>query len=151
MSQHTTWKLDFFYSELLRYPPFNNISVNEIWINFSSRWKKGVASTLNYIDLKTSNKTPALIPYPDWPSNTLPEGDNAPEENHIISTFRVDVDACDRLWVMDTGLADIWGDAKQHSTPAILIYDLKTDKLLKRYVMQSTDLKEDSFFANIVS
>ncbi|XP_044755236.1 protein yellow [Coccinella septempunctata] len=114
------------------------------------RWKKGVAATLNYIDLKTSNKTPSLTPYPDWSSNTLPEGEDAQGETRIISTFRVNVDACDRLWVMDTGLADIWGEGKQHSTPAILIYDLKTDKLLKRYVLQPTDLKEDSFFANII-
>ncbi|XP_045473008.1 protein yellow [Harmonia axyridis] len=138
-----------------RYVPENNLPLgldrwNDKLFVTVPRWKNGVASTLNYIDLKTSNKTPSLIPYPDWVSNTLPEREKGPEESTIISTFRVNVDACDRLWVMDTGLADIWGEAKQHSTPSILIYDLKTDKLLKRYVLQSTDLKEDSFFANIV-
>ncbi|KAL3269452.1 hypothetical protein HHI36_008522 [Cryptolaemus montrouzieri] len=72
------------------------------------------------------------------------------EEGKLVSSFRVNVDACDRLWVMDTGLADILGEGKQYFTPAIVIFDLKTDKLLKRYVLQSTDLKEDSFFANII-
>nr|UPO25009.1 yellow-c [Henosepilachna vigintioctopunctata] len=138
-----------------QYVPANNLPLgldrwkDKLFITVP-RWKNGVAATLNYVDLKSSNKTPSLIPYPDWKSNTLPVGDQQPQEGTIISTFRVSVDSCDRLWVMDTGLADIWGEGKQHSTPAILIYDLNTDKLLKRYVMQSGDLKEDSFFANIV-
>lgn len=52
---------------------------------------------------------------------------------------------------MDTGLADILGEPKQISHPAIVVFDLKTDKLIKRYELKSTDYKDDSFFANIVS
>lgn len=52
---------------------------------------------------------------------------------------------------MDTGLADILGEPKVISPPAIVIYDLNTDKLIKRYTFKSEDLKQDSFFANIVS
>ncbi|RZC33575.1 yellow-c [Asbolus verrucosus] len=114
------------------------------------RWKAGVAASLGYLPLSSANKTASVIPYPDWKANTLPHGDEKPEDNHIISTFRVKVDQCDRLWVMDTGLADILGEPKQISPPAIVVFDLKTDKLLRRYTLQPTDLKEDSFFANIV-
>lgn len=52
---------------------------------------------------------------------------------------------------MDTGLADILGEPKVISPAAIVIYDLNTDKLIKRYTFKSEDLKQDSFFANIVS
>lgn len=52
---------------------------------------------------------------------------------------------------MDTGLADILGAPRQVAKPALVIFDLKTDKLLKRYEFKPTDLKEDSFFANVVS
>lgn len=69
----------------------------------------------------------------------------------IISTFRVRADECDRLWVMDTGLADILGDATSYATPSLAIFDLYTDKLIRRHYFPESLLKEDSFFANVVS
>lgn len=53
--------------------------------------------------------------------------------------------------VIDTGLADIWGNAKVFSKNSILIFDLKTDKLIHRYEFPDSHSKENSFFANIVS
>lgn len=58
---------------------------------------------------------------------------------------------CDRLWVVDTGLADILGEPTVYSDPAILIYDLNTDKLVRKYTFKEDVVKQDSFFANIVS
>lgn len=69
----------------------------------------------------------------------------------IVSTFRIYIDECDRLWVMDTGLADILGDPNQISSPAILVFDLNTDQLLKRYDFPESDVKEESFFGVLVS
>ena len=69
----------------------------------------------------------------------------------IISTFRIQKDACDRLWVLDTGLADILGNPKQITPNAIVIFDLKTDKLVRRFQIPKDQTKEDTFFANIVS
>ncbi|XP_063921680.1 protein yellow [Zophobas morio] len=115
------------------------------------RWKAGVAASLNYIPLTAAaNKTPSLLPYPDWDANLLPTGDDKPKDNQIVSTFRIKVDPCDRLWVMDTGLADIFGEGKQVTPQAIVVFDLKTDKLLRRYNLKEHDYKDDSFFANIV-
>lgn len=115
------------------------------------RWKAGVASTLNYVSLDSKTKSPTLIPYPSWEANTLPatpeEGKTNPK---LTSVFRVRVDVCDRLWVMDTGLADILGSPHAFSKPQLMIYDLKTDQLVKRYEFKPTDLKEDSFFANVI-
>lgn len=70
--------------------------------------------------------SPALKPYPDWATNKILDKDNATK---IVSTFRIRVDECDRLWVLDTGLADILGKAEQITPPKILIYDLNTDKV----------------------
>ncbi|KAF2895891.1 hypothetical protein ILUMI_10287, partial [Ignelater luminosus] len=113
-------------------------------------WKAGVAASLNYIPLNTNEKSPTFVPYPDLKANTLPKDGEKPEDNHIVSTFRVHVDACDRLWVMDTGLADILGSPKQHSPSALVVFDLNTDRLIRRYEFKATDLKESSFFANVV-
>lgn len=111
------------------------------------RWKSGIPSSLNYIKLGTNNKSPAFIPYPSWEANRIHDDSN---ETKIISTFRIRADECDRLWVIDTGLADILGKPEQITPPKILIYDLKTDKLLKQYEIKKEHIKEDSFFANIV-
>ncbi|CAH1967755.1 unnamed protein product [Acanthoscelides obtectus] len=52
---------------------------------------------------------------------------------------------------METGLADILGSPHQVSPPAIVIFDLNTDKVLRRYLLKPEDIKgDDSFFANIV-
>ncbi len=51
---------------------------------------------------------------------------------------------------MDTGLADILGDPMQISPPALVIFDLQTDKLIRRYTFPEAHVKEDTFFANVV-
>lgn len=116
--------------------------------------------------------SPILIPYPSWEANTI-ESDAAAssgqaadrahankatvvegalaDNSSIISTFRIRVDECDRLWVMDTGLADILGSPKQIAPPALVIFDLNTDQLIKRYTFTPSDIKSDTFFANVVS
>lgn len=140
---------------------------------FYYRWKAGVASSLNYIKLSETVRSPVLSPYPSWQANTLPGKVEAPttgesvdrlhaskaEESHealadnatIISTFRIRVDECDRLWVMDTGLADILGNPKQVAPSALVIFDLNTDTLIKRYSFPEDQSKEGTFFANVVS
>lgn len=141
------------------------------------RWKSGVASSLNYITI-SDEKSPVLHPYPSWEANELPvedksytteaesnygggrtdakaaeKADNILEKNNstIISTFRIRVDECDRLWVMDSGLADILGSPKQWAPNSIAVFDLRTDKLIRRFVIPEDQVKGDSFFANIVS
>uniref|UniRef100_A0A182VSS2 Protein yellow n=1 Tax=Anopheles minimus TaxID=112268 RepID=A0A182VSS2_9DIPT len=122
------------------------------------RWKSGVAASLTYVNV-SDGMSPDLRPYPGWDENQLPtERNGASDEGSsylknnasIISTFRVRADECDRLWVMDTGLADILGDAVQYAPPSLVLFDLYTDKLIRRHFFNSTLLKEDSFFANVI-
>ncbi|XP_058125130.1 protein yellow [Anopheles ziemanni] len=122
------------------------------------RWKSGVAASLTYVNV-SDEISPDLRPYPSWEENQLPtdhhtmsDEDSKYLKNNasIISTFRVRADECDRLWVMDTGLADILGDAVQYAPPSLVLFDLYTDKLIRRHYFNSTLLKEDSFFANVI-
>jgi Major royal jelly protein len=143
----------------------------------SGRWKSGVASSLNYIKMNDGGKSPVFHPYPSWEANELPveaatttetesnygggrtdakaaeKADNVLDKDNatIISTFRIRVDECDRLWVMDSGLADILGSPKQWAPNSIAVFDLNTDELIRRFVIPEDQVKEDSFFANIVS
>lgn len=111
------------------------------------------------------------MPYPNWQANLLDvdgfstadtmggrmSAPKAPvvdgqlvDNSSIISTFRIRADECDRLWVMDSGLADILGNPKQIAPPALVIFDLNTDQLIRRYTIPADFIKDDSFFANVV-
>ncbi|KAL5273009.1 Y-f family protein [Megaselia abdita] len=119
---------------------------------FLQRWRAGVISGLNYIDLAQSemseNKmSPKLNPYPSWEANLL---SNKLSKSSIISPFRMQVDECDRLWVLDTGFDDFLGAFKQVTPNAIVVFDLKTDKLIARYEIPKSQLKEDSFMPNLI-
>lgn len=116
--------------------------------------------------------SPILNPYPNWQANTIEASGSGAQEfaagrteakaaevangpladnSSIISTFRIRVDECDRLWVMDTGLADILGSPKQIAPPALVIFDLNTDQLIRRYTFTPSDSNANTFFANVVS
>ncbi|XP_044759536.1 protein yellow [Coccinella septempunctata] len=110
------------------------------------RWKSGVAASLAYVDITDSRRSPKLRPYPNWPAHNI-RGNSVPE---IVSPFRIKADQCDRLWVLDTGNADLLGDTKILAPPRITVYNLKNDSLIRQYVIPKDQLKEDSFLANIV-
>ncbi|XP_039313570.1 protein yellow isoform X2 [Solenopsis invicta] len=109
------------------------------------RWRQGVAASLNYIRLNDTRESPPLIPYPSWEAHQYGAA-GVPE---IVSTFRVRADRCNRLWVLDTGLTDILGSPDQQTPPALLVYDLTNDRLLRKYVIPPDQKIADSLFANI--
>lgn len=119
----------------------------------------GVPSTLNYVDLNENknNKSPDLRPYPDFASNLLTNtGPNKP----LVSVYRTRVDECDRLWAVDNGILDVTGilntnycsfknnykhiiqfvgNRRTIQPPAIVVFDLNTDKLIHRYELKADD------------
>ncbi|KAL2717416.1 major royal jelly protein 1 [Vespula squamosa] len=69
---------------------------------------------------KQSGGGPLVRPYPNWKWATNTQDCN----NNIISVYRVDLDDCDRLWVLDNGKIG----EEQKCPPKILAFDLKTDE-----------------------
>jgi hypothetical protein len=67
----------------------------------------------------------------------------------IVSTFRVRADRCNRLWVLDTGLTDILGNPEQQASPALIVYDLTSDRMLRKHEIPADQRTADSLFANI--
>ena len=92
-----------------------------------------------------TRESPTLIPYPSFEAHQYEAG-SVPE---IISPFRIRVDRCERLWVLDTGFTDILQNPEQEAPPALLIYDLKNDRLLRKFVIPEDQKTHDSLFANI--
>ncbi|XP_049793306.1 L-dopachrome tautomerase yellow-f2-like [Schistocerca nitens] len=121
------------------------------------RRKAGVPATLGYVTVHRDERAPAsprsppLSPYPDWETQRLEGGERAEGESaRITSAYRVRADACDRLWVMDAGTADLGQGALVRLTrPQLLVYDLRTDTLLLRYYLRRDDFDATSFFASI--
>lgn len=92
--------------------------------------------------------SPVLNPYPNWEAHRLPRSTSDPKPQ-VVSPFRIRADQCGRLWVVDTGIAEILEDTKAYSPPQLIVYDLNTDQEIRRFVIPKHQVKEDSFFANI--
>ncbi|XP_070509323.1 dopaminechrome tautomerase-like isoform X2 [Chironomus tepperi] len=99
------------------------------------RFTTGVPASLGYTK---SSSTYSIIPYPsyDWHSS---HGKNC---EGITSVFRVAYDGCNQMWVLDTGkIGDI-----QYCQPQLLIFNLITDKLVKRYRFNRNMYVDTSLF-----
>uniref|UniRef100_A0A0A9WGC7 Protein yellow n=1 Tax=Lygus hesperus TaxID=30085 RepID=A0A0A9WGC7_LYGHE len=84
-----------------------------------------------------------MNPYPDWDTN---EQGNC---NGITTTYRVKVDECDRLWVLDSGTVGIGNTTQQVCPYALHAFDLKTDRHILRYQFKDDDVNANTFIANI--
>lgn len=142
-----------------KYVPSNNLPLAfDVWRDkiflTVPRWKTGVGSTLNFIDI-SNEKSPVLHPYPNFSMNQLPESTSSSgdgdEQQHpnIISAFGIQVDECDRLWIVDSGLSDLLGQTKKFQNPSVFIFDLTTSKLIRRFEIPENQKKADSFFVNV--
>jgi hypothetical protein len=61
------------------------------------------------------------------------------------------VDECDRLWVVDSGMTDLLGKPAAVQSPSVFIFDLNTNKVVRRFEIPKAQSKSGSFFVNIVS
>ncbi|XP_076295538.1 major royal jelly protein 9 [Lasioglossum baleicum] len=91
----------------------------------SPQWLEGVPITLSLVSTMPGPGGPLLIPYPNWSWFTPYNCDS------IISVYRLAIDECNRLWVVDTGRM-----GREAVCPTkILIFDLGTDQLIHKYIV----------------
>lgn len=97
------------------------------------RFAVGVPVTLGTISSQGGRGGPLLDPYPNysWHSSHGQDCDG------ITSVFRVSIDECNRIWILDTGRI---GDT-QYCAPQLLIFNLDTDVLIHRYRFPASDYK----------
>lgn len=132
------------------YVPSANVPLGtEIWRDrfFISvpRWLPGIISTLNYFSISNSRAgtSPRLIPYPNFETNRIrPNQTNF--DNNIVSVFRMKVDACDRLWFVDTGIDNFAGTTQNLARARLFIIDLRTDRIIRRYEFDASVAPNDS-------
>ncbi|KAI5740865.1 hypothetical protein M8J76_007995 [Diaphorina citri] len=134
--------------------PENNLPVGmEVWRNklfvTVPRWREGVPSTLNYIPLDSvTSASPNLIPYPSWEANQVPP---QPQDqcDTLTTTYRIKADSCDRLWVLDAGTTGLESTTKQICPYAIHVFDLRTDRRIRKYQLRPEDIQPGTFITNI--
>lgn len=95
------------------------------------------------------DKSPKLKPYPNWEAHKLRENNNGVPT--ITSVYRLNVDVCDRLWLLDTGLVGALDIKEQLYDPKIQVYDLNTDQLVLEYTLPKHVIKENSLLVNIIA
>lgn len=116
------------------------------------RLKSGVMSSLNVFKM-TDEKSPVLQPYPSYENNEAPLEPSeslTKDDPRVFSAVRISVDECNRLWVLDCGADEMLGLTFQMMPSSVLIFDLNTDKLVRRFVIPNDQKKPESSFANIV-
>ncbi|EFN73253.1 Protein yellow [Camponotus floridanus] len=130
------------------YIPDNNMPLglatwhNKMFVTIP-RWRNGVLATLNSFPM-TNTHSPILTPYPNFEANDIHSSDG------LVSIFRVRIDACDRMWGLDTGVDDVLGNYTVVRPMTLTVIDLKTDKIIRKYVLKDTDVKPNSFIADLV-
>ncbi|EFN80990.1 Protein yellow [Harpegnathos saltator] len=104
------------------------------------RFQNGVPVTLGYVTNNVSaDGNPIIAPYPNWELNRLGNCEG------IISVYRMQVDSCDRLWVLDTGKLG----ERQICPPKLLSFSLRTNTVLKQYPFPKDQYKDDSLFVTL--
>ncbi|KAH0954658.1 hypothetical protein HN011_004597 [Eciton burchellii] len=108
------------------------------------KWKTGIPATLATVPRHSKIKNPKLRPYPNW------QWQQSGNCEGLTSVFRLQVDECNRLWVLDSGKTELASTkAEQICPPALYIFDLRTDTLIRKYTLPDEQIKQDSLYINI--
>lgn len=156
------WKiLDFLYPSLEdrqqaliegTFVPQNNLPLGlDVWQDrifiTMPRWKNGVPASLSWLPIPPKEHSPPMNPYPNWDAHGDPENPNC---DLLMSVYRLQVDECQRLWVIDAGVVNATIKINQVCPPKVVVFDLKTDSIVFQYEFPSDHILESSLYTNIV-
>ncbi|XP_075154090.1 L-dopachrome tautomerase yellow-e [Haematobia irritans] len=110
----------------------------------------GVPSTLNWLSLGDFDDSPVLNAYPDWSYSTTGRTDFKCSDLVLVSVYRMRLDSCNRLWVLDAGISRSLEDYEKTCPPKILVFDLKTNQVIRRIDFPAGVLRGESLFTNLV-
>lgn len=104
------------------------------------RFQDGVPLTLGYVtDQVSADGNPIIAPYPDWKYNVIGGCDG------ITSVYRIQIDECHRLWVLDTGVLG----AKRVCQPKLHVFDLRENKRIAVHTFPRQQFKQDSLYVTV--
>ncbi|XP_034942656.1 major royal jelly protein 1-like [Chelonus insularis] len=114
---------------------FENPFTQDVDVDASGRvfvttpqWLDGTPITLSTVTDLEGPGGPLLTPYPHWSWHSSNDCDK------LISVYRVAIDECNRLWLVDVGRVM----SKKICPMKIMIFDLFTDRLIHKYIIPSS-------------
>lgn len=116
---------------------------NRVFIS-TPRWKRGVPATLSALSIVSDTESPALAPYPNW------DWHNAANCTGFTSVFRMSVDHCGVMWVLDSGQVEAFETPRQLCPPTLFAINLETDQILASYPIPSEFVLQNSLITNII-
>ncbi|XP_034488159.1 major royal jelly protein 1 [Drosophila innubila] len=110
----------------------------------------GVSSTVSWVPKGPMGDSPVLQAYPDWSfSNTARTNYNC-SDLVLTSVYRLRIDSCNRLWLLDAGVSRSLEDYEITCPPKILVVDLNTDRVVRRIDFPREVLRGETLFTNLV-
>ncbi|XP_067627659.1 major royal jelly protein 1-like [Eurosta solidaginis] len=110
----------------------------------------GVPTTLSYVSKSDYNESPALEAYPNWSYTVSGLTNFSCSDLYLVSVYRMRIDSCNRLWVLDAGVSRTFEDSEQTCQPKILVFDLNTDQVVKRIDLPKDVLRNQSILVNLI-
>ncbi|XP_017849848.1 major royal jelly protein 1 [Drosophila busckii] len=110
----------------------------------------GVPSTVSWVPKAQFGDSAKLQAYPDWSySNTARTNYNC-SDLILTSVYRLRVDSCNRLWLLDAGVSRSLEDYEITCPPKILVVDLNTDRVVRRIDFPREVIRGETLFTNMV-
>ena len=100
------------------------------------RWRRGVPSTLNKLDINSG----LLIPYPSWDFN----------QNSVTYVQSMEIDSKGQMWILDVGRLNIFDDSVSiiNLQPRLLVWDIINNQLVKSFNFPSSVAPSNNSFLN---
>ncbi|KAH8335631.1 hypothetical protein KR074_007384 [Drosophila pseudoananassae] len=110
----------------------------------------GVSSTVSWVSKDQFGDSPILNAFPDWSFSNTGRSDFNCSDLILTSVYRLRLDSCNRLWLLDAGISRSLEDFEVTCPPKILVVDLATDRVVRRIDFPPEVLRGESLFTNMV-
>ncbi|CAH0770879.1 unnamed protein product [Bemisia tabaci] len=132
---------------------------DRIFLAFPRIFGTGHPASFGFIPRRSTphafdKQSPLIEAYPSWEWHAAATADdvNNPASNctGLVSVTRARIDACNRLWVLDTGVLDALTVYNVVCPPKILVFDLATDQVVRTINFPKSVLRPFSLFTSMV-
>jgi hypothetical protein len=118
-------------------------SVKRIFVT-TPAFRTGIPATLSEVTRERSGDTVLLSPFPNGEAQNTCEG--------LTCVYRIHIDKCGLLWVVDTGRVETFDNPRRVCRPKLVIYDLNNnDNILARYEFPDGTINDRSNLITIVT
>ncbi|KAJ6626578.1 L-dopachrome tautomerase yellow-f2, partial [Pseudolycoriella hygida] len=133
--------------------PYNNVPMGVTHVKGKlimtiPRRNPGIPATLNFISTKSPKRSsPSFRAFPNYRTNAL-HPQNLPDSSRIVSVYRTRLDACNRLWFIDTGTLEYNGTI-QVQRPSIWVIDMNTEETIRRFEIPASIVQPGHGMASV--